>query len=230
VNKKIFQPTVWGTIYHLLFFLRRNLFSAKEKARFLKGKLIDFGCGNKPYENLFLVDEYIGADMKVSDHNYRDSKIDVFYGGETLPFSDDEFDATLSNETFEHLPNPERIAQELHRVLKPGGKLLLTVPFVWPEHEMPYDFCRFTAIGIEKVLTNSGFKVIDIKRSGTFGEVIVQIIICATLRNIVKLSKFPHRFFALLVAVPLNIVGYLLTRVLARNKDIYLNTVIMVEK
>jgi len=227
----MFQPTVLGIIYHPLFFIRGNLFlSVKEKAHCLKGKLIDLGCGSKPYENLFLVDEYIGVDIKISGHDHGDSKIDVFYDGETLPFSDNEFDSALSSETFEHVPNPERIAQELHRVLKPGGKLLLTVPFVWPEHEMPYDFCRFTAIGIEKILTNSGFKVIDIKRSGTFGEVIVQIIICATLRNIVKLSKFPRRFFALLVAVPLNIVGYLLTRVLARNKDMYFNTVIMVEK
>lgn len=191
---------------------------------------MDLGCGSKPYENLFEVEQYIGVDVRISGHDHSDSKIDVFYDGITLPFADNEFDSALSSETFEHLPNPQHLAYELFRVLKPGGKLLLTVPFVWPEHEMPYDFSRFTAVGIERILTNAGFKTVSIKRSGTFGEVLVQLTVWAVCRSMLLMKKYPRRFLKAMFVIPINIMGFLFTRICAGNQDMYLNTVILVEK
>ena len=64
---------------------------------------------------------------------------DRSYDGKTFPFSDGEFDAVLTSEVLEHVFNPDEFLSEINRVLRDDGVLLLTVPFVWDEHEQPFD-------------------------------------------------------------------------------------------
>ena len=106
------------------------------------------GCGSKPYENLFVhADKYIGCDVEVSGHNHSDSKIDYFFDGKKLPFSDGTFDAVVSFEVFEHVFNLPEILTEINRVTKEKGTLLISIPFAYGEHEIPYDFARYTSFG-----------------------------------------------------------------------------------
>jgi ubiquinone/menaquinone biosynthesis C-methylase UbiE len=130
---------------HRFYFIRKGLLEAIRKhAPSLKGKLLDFGCGSKPYLLLFNVDEYIGLDFEKTGHDHSHEQIDVYYDGKTIPFKDDHFDSILCSEVAEHLFDLPAALGEMNRVLKKGGKLLLTCPFVWGEHEAPYDSARYT--------------------------------------------------------------------------------------
>ena len=137
---------------------------------------MDFGCGAKPYVELFFkCTEYIGMDIDVSGHDHSNESIDVYYDGKHIPFEDERFDNVFSSEVFEHIANPELILPEIRRVLKVGGYMLATVPFVWNEHEIPFDFKRYTSFGIKELLTNQGFEVIDVKKSTNYIEMIYQM-------------------------------------------------------
>src|SRR5271170_7274206 len=69
----------------------------------LKGRLMDFGCGTKPYRILFDVREYIGIDYENPGHPHLNEQIDVFYDGKHIPFADESFDSIFSSEVLEHL-------------------------------------------------------------------------------------------------------------------------------
>ncbi len=159
------------------YFVRKNLYvNIKRLAPRLSGSIMDFGCGAKPYKNLFSkCTSYIGVDIETSGHDHTGEKIDVFYDGKTLPFDDESFDNIFSSEVYEHVENIDEIIGELHRVLKPNGLMLLSAPFVWNEHEIPYDFHRFTSFGIAKLLEKNGFEVVDSSKSTSYIEIIYQM-------------------------------------------------------
>lgn len=102
----------------------------------MEGSVLDFGCGAKPYVNLFCnCTKYVGLDINKSGHDHKNENIDVFYDGEHIPFDDESFDNVFSSEVFEHIAKPELIIPEIKRVLKKGGYMLVTVPFVQKAYE-----------------------------------------------------------------------------------------------
>jgi SAM-dependent methyltransferase len=152
---------------HTVFlYLHRQpiLDSVKAAAPLLKGKLLDVGCGNKPYASILRCEEYIGVDVESSTHTR--SNVDIVYDGRTLPFQDEQFDSVLCTEVIEHSQDPQRVAHEIGRVLKYGGFALITAPMVFHHHEEPYDFQRFTRYGMECLAKQAGLKVIWIKPRG----------------------------------------------------------------
>lgn len=117
-------------------------------APFARGKLVDVGCGDKPYEGIFFphVEEYIGVEYEDtfgSNSSSNRGRADIVYRG-TLPFEEGSVDTVLSNQVAEHVPDPAAFFADLSRVLRPGGRLIVTVPFSFREHSAPNDFHRFT--------------------------------------------------------------------------------------
>jgi SAM-dependent methyltransferase len=160
-----------NTYLHPRYLAQREIIRIIEKeGQILSGKLLDIGCGKKPYADyLSNVTSYIGLDMPFSMHGYM--AIDVFGTDLDLPFAAGSFDNILCTEVLEHTPEPVIALREMNRVIKPGGILLLTVPFSEQLHEEPYDFYRFTVYGIQTLLKSSGWQIIRIhKRGGTFLE------------------------------------------------------------
>jgi SAM-dependent methyltransferase len=87
-----------------------------------------------------------------------------------IPVEDGRFDYVIFNQTMEHLDRPERALSELHRVLKPGGKLLCTTPLFYEEHEQPYDFFRYTQFAHRRLFSQAGFQVEQVEwLEGFFG-------------------------------------------------------------
>jgi len=78
---------------------------------------------------------------------------------EAIPLSSASVDLVLSTEMLEHCPEPARVAGEVHRVLRPGGILVLTTPFVYVVHGWPQDYYRFTASGLENLFR--GFSKVE---------------------------------------------------------------------
>jgi len=120
-----------------------------------RGRLLDVGCGEKPYAPLFrdLVDEHVGVDHPESIHPL--SAVDVLATAYDIPLEDASFDTVLMTEVLEHLEEPARAIAEARRLLRPGGNLILSTPFMWPLHEEPRDFFRYSPHGLRHLLKGS---------------------------------------------------------------------------
>jgi SAM-dependent methyltransferase len=123
------------------------------------GPLLDVGCGTMPYRALFAgAEPYEGLEID-QERNRANPRVSHFYAGDTFPLADERYAAILCSQVLEHSFTPERLLGECLRVLRPGGALLLTIPFLWPEHEQPWDSQRFTCFGLQRRLEASGFRV-----------------------------------------------------------------------
>lgn len=145
--------------------------------RYAHGRLIDIGCGTKPYRRLIepSVEEHIGLDHSEMLHDT--TNVDLLGSAYTIPEQNDSFDTALCTAVLEHLEEPEMALRECHRVLKPGGYAIYTVPFIWHLHEEPRDFYRFSKYGLKYLFEKVGFETEElIALSGfwvTFGQLLV---------------------------------------------------------
>ncbi len=230
-KKQSFQPNFLSFIINPFFFIRLRLFQKIRKlAPKLEGKLLDFGCGRKPYKNLFVnVKEYIGLDMQQTGHDHSLSEIDVFYDGKKIPFENETFDAIFSAEVFEHIFNLDEILDELYRVLKKDGKMLITIPFMWGEHEQPYDYARYTSFAIRHILEQKGFRIITSEKTGKASETILQLY-TSYLYSFFPKNKILSVILNVIFIFPLHLLGGIFTLILPNNRDIYFNNVVLVQK
>lgn len=230
VVSKEFNPTISQSNY----LIRKRLYQAiAELAPRLTGRMMDFGCGQKPYRLLFSVDEYIGVDYDNPGHSHVNESIDVFYDGQTIPFEDETFDSIFSSEVFEHVFNLPDILKELHRVLKPGGQMLFTCPFSFCEHEVPNDFARYTSFALQHLLKQNGFEVVEQRKTGNSIEAIYQLQLVYVHQHITpKLRKIPivRSVFRLVTYTTYNLAALLLSWLLPAGKDLYMNNVVLCRK
>jgi SAM-dependent methyltransferase len=124
-------------------------------------RVIDVGAGDAPYRELFEHVEYVTLDWGESVHEDAGGS-DVIATATRLPLEDATFDAALMTQVLEHIAEPQAALRELRRVLRPGGRLLLTAPLVWEEHEAPHDFYRYTRFGLEHLAREAGFEQIAV--------------------------------------------------------------------
>lgn len=216
-------------------YLTRNgiLKSVMKFAPQLKGDLMDFGCGSKPYKNLFEVSRYIGVDFQGEGHSHVNEEIDVFYDGRHIPFDNATFDSVFSSEVFEHIFNLPEIMKEINRVTKIGGKLLLTCPFSICEHEVPNDFARYSSYAIKHLVELNGFKVIAQEKTGNSIEAIFQLYITYIHQSITpKLRKIPvvRSAFRIVTYTFLNLFAKLQSKILPKGYELYLNNILLCEK
>lgn len=134
----------------------------------IKGAVYDLGCGDSPYRDFALRhgDSYTGVDWEHSPHSPRADVIADLNQPIDLPTA--SADTVLCVSVLEHLRRPEAFLQEAGRLLKPGGVLLLQVPWQWNLHEMPYDYFRYSPVALTEMLTESGFRDIEIASLGGF--------------------------------------------------------------
>jgi SAM-dependent methyltransferase len=155
--------------------------------------------------------------------------VDVYYDGKHLPFENETFDSLFCSEVVEHIFDPDEILKELNRVLKPGAKALITVPFSWNEHETPYDYARYTSFGITHLLEKNGFRIVAIKKTGSFARVNFQNWALYFFELFKKWGK-PGYVLSLVFIIPINIIGSLLCLLLPRNESLYFTNIVLAEK
>lgn len=229
VNKN-FRPG----ISHPFYFIRTGLYEGiSERAGHLHGTLLDFGCGEKPYKSLFTkVTKYIGLDFENPGHSHKNENIDVFYNGENIPFDDGYFDSALCSEVFEHLFNLELSLDELCRVLKPGGTLLVTCPFVWEEHELPHDYARYTTLALTHLFEKHGFQVVEYQKKGNFIQTIAQLKILNFTRTLARrINKVPGgHYLSKFCVTAINLWAVTKSKIMINDQSIYLSNVFLVKK
>jgi SAM-dependent methyltransferase len=130
--------------------------SLARSRKYIRGRVLDVGCGHRPYEKTYFSGgaQYVGTDY-LSDR----SKPDIVSSGLALPFTEGSFDTVVSTEVLEHVPDPLAALKEMRRVVRPAGHLVLSAPYYWPRHEVPYDYFRYPYDGFLNLLARANWKV-----------------------------------------------------------------------
>lgn len=132
------------------------------------GLVLDVGCGAQPYRPLLGPSaRYLGIDTTDarSDFGYEIPDT-VHFDGDSWPVDSKSVDVILCTETLEHVLDPSELLTEAHRTLRPGGKLLLTVPFAARWHFVPHDYWRFTPSSLRYLLESAGFHEVAVYARG----------------------------------------------------------------
>ena len=230
IKKEKFQPSFLSIFCHPYFFVRREIYSFLESnSNFLSGELLDFGCGSKPYEKLFKnSNNYFGVEVY---SNKKNLKSEIYYNGITLPFEDNAFDSILCTEVFEHVEQLDHVITELYRVLKPGGRMIVTTPFICIEHEMPHDFRRFTINGLINLMKKNNFKILKSQKLLNNFHVFFQTLnfyICQVFLK--KKTVYLKYIVYFLLIGPVNFLSLIFNFFLPKTKEMYFGSGIVVEK
>ncbi|MFI5413565.1 MAG: class I SAM-dependent methyltransferase, partial [Candidatus Lutacidiplasmatales archaeon] len=143
-----------------------------------RGRLLDVGCGEKPFESIFrpYVSEYVGVEYAptfgATQTSARSTKPDFLYDGKSLPFEPRTFDTVLSIQVLEHTPAPQLLLNEMARVAKEDGLVIVCVPFSFRLHEEPNDYFRYTSHGLRSMFDVAGLKVEEIWPQGDLWSVL----------------------------------------------------------
>lgn len=152
--------------WHFQWLATKDLYrELRELAPTVDGRLLDVGCGYKPYRSWFRkATAYVGLDVTA------ESRADVIVKpGESWPFDDGTFDAVISTQVLEHIADFDNVLSEIRRVLRPGGQVVITVPFIYNEHGAPEDFRRFSVYGAGKIFPPD-WQVVRLARLGGVGS------------------------------------------------------------
>jgi SAM-dependent methyltransferase len=135
----------------------------------VRGTLVDVGCGAQPYRRLLPREtEYIGLDTEHAHADFGYAIPDIRLIGEdgNWPLDNAVADVVLATETLEHVVDPPAFLAQAHRCLRPGGRIVLTVPFAARWHYVPNDYWRFTPSGMRTVLERAGFTQVVVHARG----------------------------------------------------------------
>ena len=179
-----------------------------------KNSVLDIGCANKRLRK-FLPSSchYYGLDYLDTATELYQTNPDIFGDAQNLPFRDHSIDTVSLIEVLEHIPNPEKAVAEISRVLKNGGKLIMTVPFLYPLHDAPYDFHRWTQYALENLALQHQLSVIEINFRGKPSETAALLSNIAAVKTALTLtSKYNPLGVILLLLLPafiplVNILG-----------------------
>ena len=149
-------------------------------------RILDLGSGGSSYSRFF--PNRLSVDID------PDRKPDIVADAHHLPFKDNEFEVVLSTEMLEHVKNPFQVERELHRVTAPGGMLILSTRFVFPLHDTPHDYWRYTKYGLQELFQK--WEIIELvgetQNFSTIGALLQRICFQSRLRfnNITKAAIF----------------------------------------
>lgn len=130
--------------------------------------VLDAGSGEGQYRPHLAHTRLIGVDLAVGDTQWDYSTIDAQADLQRLPFPDDTFDAAICFQVLEHVNEPARVIGEIGRTLRPGGRLYLSAPMAWHQHQKPHDFFRYTSYGFTYLIENSGMRVVEMRPWGGY--------------------------------------------------------------
>jgi glycosyltransferase involved in cell wall biosynthesis/SAM-dependent methyltransferase len=177
----------------------------------LSGLLIDLGSGYSPYRPLFSnAKKYVAIDLA------RDRNSHIVADVQALPIASEVADSLVCAEVLEHVPDANRVIEEVVRILKPGGNILLTAPMSWNLHYEPYDFRRYTSYGLWQLLDRYGFEIMETRRIGGLFSLVGSRLVDGVATELYRRLKFlPRRLrhsLILCYSIPTSIFFMTLSR------------------
>lgn len=191
---------------------------------------LDVGCGQRPYEFLFKDCKYIGLDVEESGRPNHMKQPDLYYDGNNFPLDSNSFDGVLCTQVLEHVKNPSGLIQEMSRVLRKDGVVILSAPLTWREHEAPFDFFRYTEFGLTALFAEHGLVIKEVKKSSGGIEAIAQLISVYIVNNWKLPFKGGGILISLFLCMPIQVFGVLLQKILPDSRDLYLDNVVLAQK
>ncbi|MEZ4739742.1 MAG: class I SAM-dependent methyltransferase [Flavobacteriales bacterium] len=168
-------------------------------AEHITGDMLDCGCGPVPYHELYAerTTSNICMDYSGSVHGLAllDVEVDLNAPG-PLPFSDGQFDSVLMSDMIVHITRPANLMNEINRVLKPGGKVVLTSPFIYWMGEYPHEYYHPSEFALRHLAENAGFEVLVLEAYGGQADVFMDVL--NKLMATGMLNRF-YRLFATIV-------------------------------
>lgn len=159
-----FRNTPFHPQWFAFFREKRSL---KQTCSSLNGVVLDIGCADaKPRQYLLPTAQYYGVDYYSTAKTWYGTRPDLYADAQSLPLSDGSVDHSLLLDVLEHIRDPDRCLAELHRTLKRGGSLTIQVPFLYPVHDAPLDFSRWTRFGLLRLAEKHGFRIEQEKAIG----------------------------------------------------------------
>jgi SAM-dependent methyltransferase len=136
------------------------------------GRLLDLGCGQVPLFGAYQA--FISSSTCVDWIRgvHTDIECDL---SQPLPLSDSEYDTILVSDVLEHVPDPGLLWREIARVIAPGGKVIVNVPFMYWIHEDPHDYYRYTSFALERFVQLNSFRLLELRTTGGVVEVLADI-------------------------------------------------------
>jgi len=149
-----------STPLHPQWLLEKRQDTADWVAGLASGRTLDVGCADRwIQQHLPAGAQYIGLDYPVTGKQIYGARPDVFADASQLPFADASIDSVVMLEVMEHLRAPQAALREIHRVLAPGGRALVSMPFLYPVHDAPHDYQRLTVHGLTRDMEAAGLRV-----------------------------------------------------------------------
>ncbi len=130
--------------------------------------VLDAGAGEARHKKYFMRGLYIAMDAGHGDSAWNYSRLDIRGELENIPLHSASVDCILCMVVLEHTLNPQQVLLEFARILKAGGSLVMVVPFLWEEHQVPHDYFRFTRYGIRQLLESAHLQIDWIRPMGGF--------------------------------------------------------------
>lgn len=228
--KKQFIPGFIGIFINYMYFSRNELYKNISKlSKYITGKILDIGCGRKPYIKLFNFEEYIGLELD-TEKNRENKNANFFYDGKKFPFENESFDSIISTQVLEHIFEPNEFLKEVNRVLKIDGNILFSLPLICDEHEKPYDYGRYTYFGVKYMLEKNGFEIVTARKSACGLKAIFHLINIYISKIFFPKNKILKLILVFLLAMPVNIIGIILSTIFPKSDDIYLDNVVVAKK
>jgi len=143
---------------------RNRVFVEEEAAKLPSGaRVLDAGAGQRKFAGIFSRQRYESCDMP---GGFYKQKHDFECFLDSIPKADNTYDAVVNTQVLEHVPDPLAVLKELHRVLKPGGVLLLSLPLNAPLHGQPWHYFHFTHYGVFELARKVGFEMVSCEKKG----------------------------------------------------------------
>ncbi len=179
--------------------------------------VLDIGAGDRWIaRRLSLATHYVALDYPATGKELYGARPDVFGDAARLPFQDASFDAVVCLEVLEHVPEARQVMGEIARVLKPGGRAWLSMPFLYPVHDAPFDFRRYTEHGVRREVARAGLVMVSfgaslgsIRSAGLLANLAIAGGVSASPAPVAALCLVP----ALVMVLGINLASFVLSLV-----------------
>jgi SAM-dependent methyltransferase len=230
--KRILPEILWNPIWltdrKLACQIKKEIKNQKIKSG---DNWLDVGCGEKRYEKFFTLGTYTGLDVRVSGRPSELKQADVYYDGGVFPFKPNQFNGVMCTQVLEHVPEPKALIQQIQKVLKKDGHLVLTLPFVWQEHEKPYDFFRFSRHGIRDLLEKSGFSIEEIRPlEGSIETIAIMMNVYITNNLVPFNNSVLSLLINIILCMPIQILALFFSKIFPDQGYLYLNLLVLAKK
>lgn len=194
------NPVRENKISPLNYSYRRRMIDEdlNKHSRSIKGTVVDVGGRKLKHKGFFRIPaEKIKEIITVNIE--KNIGADIIASAEKIPLAADSAETVIMTEVLEHLQNPKEAIKEAARLLKPGGHIIISAPFLYPIHADPDDYQRLTASWFRQTLAENNLEIMEIKEQGFLFTVILD-----SLKKIISEIKFtPVRWMVALLFLPI---------------------------